>query len=72
MGGGLSMGLRFHLNEYLDFHSSATYFILEKTFDDIQFNDQNVSTSLNLTYETLCINFGIAYRFVDDQPLKHE
>ncbi|MEQ8908560.1 MAG: hypothetical protein RIC95_05180 [Vicingaceae bacterium] len=63
-GGALSMGLRIHLNEYLDFTSTASYLIFEKNFEDVSLNP---TQSSRLSYEVVNLNFGIAYRFIPEK-----
>lgn len=63
-GGALSMGLRIHLNEYLDFSSSAAYYIFEKNFEQLNLNQ---GQSSNISYEILNLTFGICYRFIPEK-----
>lgn len=62
-GAGISMAFRIHLNSYLDLKPSANYFLFQKEFNNLSLNP-NLSTKIN--YEVLCLNLGIAYRFIQD------
>lgn len=66
-GAGISAGLRIHLNTYLDFVSRINYSIFENSFTQrVEGIAGAAPVNTNLTYQVLGINFGIAYRFIND------
>ncbi len=62
-GAGIAMAFRIHLNQYLDLKPSANYFIFQSEFNNLSLNS-GLPTEIN--YEILCLNIGIAYRFIQD------
>ncbi len=67
LGLGIGMGVRVHMNEYLDFMANTSYLLFQDKFDQLVVeNGFQSKNEITLSYEVLTINFGIAYRFLDD------
>lgn len=69
-GIGLGLGFRIHLNQYVDLTSNANYLIFQNSFTrNIDDHTGSRTEEFQVNHETLNINFGIAYRFLNDITL---
>lgn len=72
-GIGLGMGIRIHINQFIDFTTNTNYLIFQNSFNRL-IEDRNGfrREEFELTHETFNLNFGIAYRFLNDKTILYE
>jgi hypothetical protein len=76
-GVGIAGGTRIHINQYIDFMIHANYLIFKNDFERMveittPFKKVEYIEVSTMSYEVFNLNFGLAFRFINEEKRKNE